>query len=128
MAKRRVINIDPVRHAAPIPMAVVVGNVLMTSGIMGADPATGELAESADDQARFAFANMQRVLANAGGTVDDVVKITVFVKDLAYRESVNRPWLEIFPDENDRPARHTIKADLPGTMLVQIEVVAVLGT
>jgi 2-iminobutanoate/2-iminopropanoate deaminase len=71
---------------------------------------------------------MQRVLASAGGTVDDIVKITVFVKDLAYRELVNRPWLEIFPDENDRPARHTIKADLPGTMLVQIEVFAVLGT
>ena len=128
MAKRRVIDIDPVRHSAPIPMAVLVGNVLMTSGIMGADPATGELAEDAADQARFAFANMKRVLASAGGTVDDIVKITVFVKDLAYRELVNRPWLEIFPDENDRPARHTIKAELPGTMLVQIEVFAVLGT
>ena len=126
MTRRRTINIDPVRHGAPIPMAAVVGNVLMTSGVMGADPATGELAESADDQARFAFENVQSVLDKAGGTLDDIVHITVFVKDFAYREAVNRPWLSLFPDENDRPARHTVKADLPGAMLVQLEVVAVL--
>jgi 2-iminobutanoate/2-iminopropanoate deaminase len=124
--RRRTIHIDPVRHAAPIPMAAVVGNVLMTSGVMGADPATGDLAESADDQARFAFQNVQRVLEAAGGSLDDVVHVTVFVKDFAFREAVNKPWLELYPDENDRPARHTVKADLPGTMLVQLEVVAVL--
>jgi 2-iminobutanoate/2-iminopropanoate deaminase len=124
--RRRTIHIDPVRHAAPIPMAAVVGNVLMTSGVMGADPATGDLAEGADDQARFAFQNVQRVLEAAGGSLDDVVHVTVFVKDFAFREAVNKPWLELYPDENDRPARHTVKADLPGTMLVQLEVVAVL--
>jgi 2-iminobutanoate/2-iminopropanoate deaminase len=124
--RRRTIHIDPVRHGAPIPMAAVVGNVLMTSGVLGADPATGELAESADDQARFAFQNVERVMNKAGGTMDDIVHVTVFVKDFAYREAVNRPWLELFPDENDRPARHTLQADLPGSMLVQLEVTAVL--
>ncbi len=124
---RQTIHIDPVRHGAPIPMAAKVGNVLMTSGIMGADPATGDLAESVEDQARFCFANLQRVLEQAGGSLDDVLHITVFVKDHSYRQAVNGPWLELFPDENDRPARHTIKADLPGTMEVQLEVVAVIG-
>src|SRR5262245_8852192 len=108
-------------------MAAMVRNVLMTSGILGADPATGDLADNADDQASFAFENLRRVLDAAGGSLDDVVHITVFVKDLALRESVNKPWLTLFPDEHDRPARHTIKADLPGTMLVQLEVVAVIG-
>ena len=126
MARRRSVFIDPVRHTAPIPMAAVVGNLLMTSGIMGADPSTGELAASTEDQARFVFENLERVLAEAGGSVDDVVHVTVFVKDLAYREAVNVPWLDRFPDEGNRPARHTVQADLPGAMLVQIEVVAVI--
>lgn len=126
MPRRRTIDIEPVRHAAPIPMAAVVGNVLMTSGVMGADPATGELAETAEDQARFVFENLRRVMENAGGTLDDVVHVTVFVKDFAYRQAVNAPWLELFPDEHDRPARHTVKADLPGQMLVQAEALAVL--
>jgi 2-iminobutanoate/2-iminopropanoate deaminase len=128
MTRRKTIHIDPVRHSAPIPMAAVVGNIFMTSGIMGADPASGELAESADDQARFAFENLKRALEVAGGSLDDVVHITVFVKDLAFREAVNAPWLALFPDEGDRPARHTVKADLPGTMLVQLEVMAVIGS
>jgi 2-iminobutanoate/2-iminopropanoate deaminase len=48
------------------------------------------------------------------------------LKDLSYRDAVNKPWLEMFPDENDRPARHATQADLPGGMLVQLEIIAVL--
>ena len=123
---RRSIHIDPVRHAAPIPMAAKVGNLLMTSGILGADPATGEMAEGPEAQARFCFENMRRILSAAGGSLGDVVHVTVFVKDHSYRQAVNVPWLELFPDENDRPARHTLKAELPGTLEVQLEVVAVI--
>ena len=126
MSKRRSIHIDPVRHRAPIPMAAVVNGVLKSSGIMGADPATGELAGTAEEQARFVFENVARVMEAAGGDVGDIVHFTVFVKDEAYREAVNEPWLEMFPDPDDRPARHTVPADLRGAMLVQAEVTAII--
>ena len=49
------------------------------------------------------------------------------MKDRSQREAVNAPWLEMFPDEDDRPARHAIEYDaFPPGILVQLEVVAVL--
>jgi hypothetical protein len=53
--------------------------------------------------------------------------MTIYVKDPAYRENVNREWLKMFPDEHDRPARHTLTWDLQRGMLVQCELIAVLG-
>jgi 2-iminobutanoate/2-iminopropanoate deaminase len=128
MGRRRSIHIPPVKHGAPIPMAAVVGDILMSSGIIGADPRTGILGTTAEQQAQFAFANLERVIAAAKGSIGDVVHVTVFLQDFADRGAVNEPWLRMFPDEDDRPARHTLRADLPGELLVQIEVVAVLDT
>ena len=54
------------------------------------------------------------------------MRITVFVKDNSQREAINAEWLKCFPDPHDRPARHTQVADLPGTMLVQLEAMAVI--
>ena len=49
------------------------------------------------------------------------------MKDRSQREAVNRPWLEMFPDEDDRPARHAIEyGAFPPGVLVQLEVIAVV--
>jgi 2-iminobutanoate/2-iminopropanoate deaminase len=108
MAWRESIDIPPVVHNNPIPMACRVGNMLFTSGISGADPATGQVPASQEQQAYNAFANLQHVLDKAGATPGDVVYIAVMLKDNAYRELVNKPWVEMFPDETDRPARHAL--------------------
>ena len=108
MAWRESIEIPPVVHNNPIPMACRVGNVLFTSGISGADPQTGEMPSSQEQQARNAFANLQRVLDKAGAVPGDVVYVSVMLKDNAYRELVNKPWVEMFPDEANRPARHAL--------------------
>ena len=127
MAWRESIEIPPVVHNNPIPMACRVGNVLFTSGISGADPQTGEMPASQEQQARNAFANLQRVLDKAGAVAEDVVYVSVMLKDNAYRELVNKPWVEMFPDEDDRPARHQLVVEnLPSPYDVQIEVIAVL--
>lgn len=123
----RSIEVEGVTHgAAPIPMAARVGNILMTSGVLGKDPATDQLPADGPSQARFLFQNLRTVLANGGATLDDVVRITVFVKDNGQREAINAEWLQWFPDPHDRPARHTQLVDLPGTMLVQLEAMAVV--
>jgi len=48
----------------------------------------------------------------AGGTTDDVAKMTVFLKDMKHREHVNREWLKMFPDENNRPVPRSIRSSL----------------
>ncbi len=114
-------------HGAPIPMGVRIGGLVFSSGIMGKDPATDSLPDEPARQAELMFQHMRTLLERAGGSLDDVAHVTVYVKDDAYREHLNREWLKAFPDEHDRPARHTLLWDLPGGMLIQCELVAVLG-
>ncbi len=124
---RRSIEVPGLRHNAPIPQASVVGNLLVSGGISPVDPETGTTPEDTDEQAAMAFANVRRVLAAAGGTPDDVVKCTVFVQDRAIRPVVDKYWLEMFPDEASRPARHMLRTELQGRMQLQLEIIAVLG-
>ena len=126
MGKRQTLEIPGVTHAAPIPMGVRIGNLLFSSGVPGRDPATGELPDDPARQAELMFENVRALLARAGGGLDDIARVTVYVTDEAYREHLNREWLKAFPDEHDRPARHTQVSELRGGMLIQCELVAVL--
>ena len=125
--KGRSINVEGLQHGAPIPMRARVGNMIFSSGIIGADPSTGEVPEDLESQCVFAFANMKTMVENAGGTVQNIGSIKVYMEDRSKREAVNRPWLEMFPDEDDRPARHAIEyGAFPPGVLVQLEVIAVV--
>lgn len=124
---RRSIEVPGLRHSAPIPQAAVVGNLLVSGGIGPMDPETGATPDGTDEQVAVAFANVRRVLAAAGGTPDDIVKCTVFVRDRAIRPVVDKYWVEMFPDAASRPARHTLPAELQGGMQLQLEIMAVLG-
>ncbi len=125
--KGRSIHVEGVQHGAPIPMGARVGNMIFSSGIIGADPATGDVPADLESQCVFAFANMKTLVENAGGKVQNIGSIKVYMKDRSQREAVNRPWLEMFPDEDDRPARHAIQYDaFPPGVLVQLEVIAVI--
>jgi 2-iminobutanoate/2-iminopropanoate deaminase len=123
--RRRSIDIEGASHNAPIPMGCRIDNIVYSSGIMGTDPATSEVAERGEDQVRFAFANLKKFLDAAGVTPDDVVRMTVLLGDDSLRGAINEEWLKMFPDEGSRPARHAMNLELAGTMLVQLEVVAV---
>jgi 2-iminobutanoate/2-iminopropanoate deaminase len=125
MPGRQSFEIHPVKHNAPIPMAARVGNIVYTSGIMGADPETGQIPDSLDEQAVNCFRNLRNVLAKAGATPDDVVKVSVFIKSNNNRQAINPAWLEMFPDENSRPARHQTVVDTLN-FDIQIEAMAVV--
>lgn len=128
MKHRQTLELENVRHSAPIPMGARVGNLIFSSGIMGQDPRTGELPSDPRLQAQYCFENVEAMLAKAGASMDDLGRLTVFIKDNSMREHVNEFWLQHFPDEWDRPARHTLVYDLPAGMLVQLEVFAVLAS
>lgn len=106
----------------PIPAASKIGPFLFSGGVagLGADDVIG--------QTKRMFENVASIVAAAGGTPDDIAKVTVYVRDRSYRDAINEEWVRMFPDPKSRPARHTIVHDLPGEMLVQLEFVAVLGS
>ena len=124
----RSIDVPGLAHNAPIPTAARVGNLLCSSAIAGKDPATGALAPDARGQVALAFANLQRLLEYAGGTLADIAKLTIYIKDNAVREAINAEWGRHFPDPRDRPARHIVVHDLQHGMWLQLECMAVVAS
>lgn len=127
MSKRRSIEVAGLQHENPIPVASQIGPFLVSSGIFGKDPSTGTIPPGITEQCALLFANIRLILAAANGTPENILKLTVWLKDKAHRAHVNHEWLAMFPDPHSRPARHTFQnPDLPGTALVQCEVMAIL--
>lgn len=126
MAKRKSIHIKGMEHGAPIPNGVVMGNLIFSSAISGKDAKTGVLSPDPDEQAVAMFRNLQLFMESAGGTPDNIAYMKVYLKEEKLRDSVNKAWLKMFPDEHDRPARHAMKVELRGDVLFQIEVIAAL--
>lgn len=121
---RRTITVPGLDHGAqPIPLAVVVGGLLVTGGISGKDPATGAVPDDPAAEVAQAFRNLEAVLDAAGCAPEQVAKVTVFVADRDVRGYVNPEWTRLFPDPDDRPARHTLVQPLSG-MRIQLECLA----
>ena len=123
--RRQTIEIKGARHGSPIPMGARIDNIVFSSGIQGTDPETGNRPESGEDEVRFAFVNMLEFLRVAGVTPDDVIRLTIHLGDASLRDAINVEWLQLFPDADDRPARHAMNLKLNGDMRVQLEVFAV---
>lgn len=102
-----------------------VGPVVFSSGIMGADPDTNQIPGDGREQVRLIFRNLRSFLDAAGVSVDDVVRMTVFLSSDDLRAAINEEWLAMFPVADSRPARHTLIHSLPGRMQAQVEVVAI---
>jgi 2-iminobutanoate/2-iminopropanoate deaminase len=124
MPVRRIVRLDQRAGQPNIPAAVILGDLILPSVISGRDPAAGQQSVDPAMQVRQAFVNMRRVIEAAGGTLDGIGKVTVFLKDFEHRRLVNECWLEMFPDEDNRPARHVLLADLQGGDWIQLDVIA----
>jgi enamine deaminase RidA (YjgF/YER057c/UK114 family) len=128
MAKRKSINWAGFKHENPIPNASRVGNIVMSSVIGGTKPGTRELPASLEEQVANVFAYIKHDIEAAGGSVDDIIKITFWVKDpVSQRAALNTEWVKMFPDPESRPARHTLTLPADSRALVQADFTAVLG-
>lgn len=125
--RRRVLGVPGISHQNPIPQAVEIGGLVFSSAVFGEDPETGEIPPDPARQVELVFSHIRTMLEQAGAGPEAIAKMTVYLQDDAHREHVNREWLKMFPDEDDRPARHTVRTDLRRGMLVQCDFVAVLG-
>ena len=108
----------------PYVQAIKAGNMLFSSGQLGLIPETGALPEGVQAQTRQSLANIQAILDEAGYAKSDIVKTTVFIKDMNDFGAVNAVYADFFGDS--KPARSCVEvARLPKDGLVEIEFVAV---
>ena len=125
--KREAIEIPGVSHGAPIPMGAKIGNIVFSSAIMGKNAENNELPLEAEPQISCLFQNIESFMEAAGGSSENIIRMSVYLKDNSYRELFNKEWLKMFPNEEDRPARHiSINESLQHGMIAQVELVGVM--
>lgn len=109
----------------PYSQAIQVGNIIYTSGQIPINPATGNIVEGGiKEQTRQSLTNIQAILEEAGLTMSNVVKTTVFMADMTDFADMNSVNAEFFSEPY--PARSAVAVKtLPKGALVEIEVVAV---
>lgn len=109
----------------PYSQALVVGNLVFTSGQVGIDPSTGKLPEGLEAQAHQVFKNIAAILDTAGTDMSKVVKATVFIKDMNDFGKVNEIYAKYFTEPY--PTRSCFEvARLPKDALIECEVIAEL--
>jgi 2-iminobutanoate/2-iminopropanoate deaminase len=108
----------------PYNQAIQVGNLVYTSGQIPIDPATGNFVEGGiKEQTRQSLLNVKAILEEAGLTMNDVIKTTVFMADMNDFSDMNAVYSEFFPEPY--PARSAVAVKtLPKGALVEIEVAA----
>lgn len=121
---RQVINTSAAPAAiGPYSQAIRAGDYVFTSGQIGLDPASGKLAEGIEAQTKQVLTNLHAVLAAAGASLEQVIKTTIFLVDMADFQVVNTLYASEFA--NEPPARSTVQvAALPRKAVVEIEAVA----
>ena len=111
----------PVNPDAPFASAVIDGDIMYVSGTGGRDPETRELPETFLGQAEQVLKNLTRVIVNAGGDVDKVVKCTCFITDMSQWGEFNKLFHQYLPCQ---PARSCVEVKaLPGGMAIEIEAI-----
>jgi len=122
-AKRRAVKTGPPNGI--FSPAIVTGDLVFTSGQIGIDSKTGQMAEGMEAQFEQVFRNLAGVLEASGSNVDNIVKVTVFLADMNDYNKMNELYKAKF--KGDPPARTTVQvARLPRDARIEIEAVAVV--
>ncbi len=125
MSDKKVINTEKAPKAVgPYSQGIIAGNFVFVSGQIPFDPQTGQLVKgSITDQTERCLKNIRAVLEAAGVTLVDVVKCTVFLKDMNTFSEMNEKYKEFFKE--NPPARAAVEvARLPLDVGVEIEAIA----
>lgn len=126
--KKKVIQTEKAPKAiGPYSQAIATDTMVYTAGQIGLIPSTGELIEGGvEEQTRQVLSNLRNVLEAAGSSISNVVKTTVFLKDMSDFPKMNSIYAEFFGE--NPPARSTIAvAGLPKGASVEIEAIALIG-
>ena len=127
MNKNVVSTTDAPSAIGPYSQAIQVGNFLFVSGQIPINPTTGQLIEETGikAQTRRVLANVQAIVSAAGGSLENVVRTTVFLRDMNDFAEMNSVYAEYF--QSAPPARSTVQAArLPRDVAVEIDCIAVI--
>lgn len=109
----------------PYSQAIVSGNTLFCSGQIPLNPQTGEIPEGVEAQAEQALTNVKNLIESAGGKIDNVIKTTVFIKNMDDFGKINEIYAKYFTEPF--PARSCVEvARLPKDVLLEIEAIVEL--
>ena len=126
MTKQAIQTAEAPQAIGTYSQAIRAGNTVYLSGQIGLDPATMQLVEGIDAQIHRVFRNMQAVAAAAGASLDDAVKLTVFLADLAHFAKLNEIMSQYL--KPPYPARSALGvSQLPRGALVEIEAILAIG-
>ena len=122
---QNVIKTDKAPSAiGPYSQAIEVNGMVYTSGVIPVNPATGEIVEGVEAQAKQAIGNLINLVEAAGSSADKVIKTTVFIKNMNDFGKINEIYATFFKEPY--PARSCVEvARLPKDVLMEIEAVAV---
>lgn len=110
----------------PYSQAVKTGNFIFVSGQVPLDPVSGQIQGDIQSQTHQVLKNIQAILLAAGASLKDILKTTVFLKNLDDFSALNEVYQKYFPGE--APARSTVEVSrIPKGALVEIEAIAVIN-
>ncbi len=123
---REIIKTDKAPEAiGPYSQAVKFGNLLFVSGQVPIDPATGKMSDDIKTQVRQSLENLKAILTAAGTSLENVLKTTVFLKNMDDFTAMNEVYREYFP--KDPPARSAVQVSkIPRDSMVEIEAIAAI--
>lgn len=125
---KKIISTDKAPAAiGPYSQAIEVNNMVFTSGVIPINPATGELVTGTiEEQAEQAIGNLATLLKESGVAMENVIKTTVFIKDMNDFAKVNEVYAKYFTTQF--PARSCVEvARLPKDVLIEIEAIGIKG-
>lgn len=109
----------------PYSQAVQAGNLIFVSGQLPINPETSVMPDDIKSQTRQSIGNIKAILEEAGATLDNVVKTTVFLADMSYFAPMNEVYAEYFKAPFPARCAFAVK-ELPKQALVEIEVIAAI--
>lgn len=122
-ARRELLEIPGVPARDP---TVKVGNMVFSSRLHGTRAESGGRGADPGEQTMIALQHVHTLAGLAGGQPADIRQVTIFLKEATYRDAIDIPWRQAFPNEASRPLLHVMTADTPPGLLVMAEFIAVL--
>ena len=113
-------------HKNPIPAAAIHRGILISSVISGKSAVTDAYPEDKTEQISLVFKYIENIISEAGGVVQDIIKMDLYFRDKNDRSLVNPEWEKMFPNPKERPARHAQIGDLPKNCCLQVTITAVI--
>ncbi len=129
--RRELVHIPGGReHKNPVPALIRMGNMVFSASISGEKPVTDEVSPDPAEQIALAFLKLRQAVEAAGGTTGSIARINFYIPETGSRkeltEIINKEWLAMFPDPEDRPVRKVFPMDVPRGLFIQLDFIALL--